>query len=112
MSRSPARRRERRSKERRAFEVEVIPGLEALAVDELLERLRHDLTLLPALKAGLLPIQYGGPLQTLLELDTVLAVYLQRHFPVPRPRALLGHEYWTQLGQMIETVRSLHPPDA
>ena len=93
-------------------EVEVIPGLEAIAAAELRSRLRQYVTLLPILKEGLLPILYGGELDGLLELDTVLAVYGQRHFPIPRPKALLGHAYFTTLLSMIDVVRELHPPSA
>ena len=95
-----------------ACEVEVIPGLEAIAAAELHRRFRRQVTVLPGLKEGLLPILFRGDLEALLGLETVLAVYGQRHFAVPRPKALLGHEHFTILLGMIDMVRDLHPPRA
>jgi ubiquinone/menaquinone biosynthesis C-methylase UbiE len=66
----------------------------------------------PSLKEGLLPILYDGDLAALLDLETVLAVYGQRWFDIPRPKALLGHAELTTLLGMIEVVRELHPPEA
>src|SRR3712207_1045457 len=93
-------------------EVEVIPGLEAIATAELRSRFRRRVTILPAAREGLLPILYDGDLRALLDLETVLAVYGQRTFPIPRPKALLGHAPFTTLLSMIEVVRELHPPGA
>ena len=93
-------------------EVEVIPGLEEIAAAELHSRFRKRVTVLPAIKEGLLPILFDGDLRALLDLETVLAVYGQRWFPVPRPKALLGHAYFTTLLSMIDAVRELHRPDA
>lgn len=93
-------------------EVEVIPGLEAIAAAELLQRFRTRVTVEPSLKEGLLPILFNGNLEALLDLDTALAVYGQRWFDVPRPNALLGHADFTTLLSMIEVVRDLHLPDA
>lgn len=93
-------------------EVEVIPGLEQIAADELSQRFRSRVTIEPSLKEGLLPILYDGDLHALLDLDTVLAVYGQRWFDVPRPKALMGHAEFTTLLSMIEVVRDLYVPDA
>lgn len=93
-------------------EVEVIPGLELIAIAELHQRFRSRVTVEPSLKEGLLPILFDGDLRALLDLGTVLAVYGQRWFPVPRPKALLGHAEMTTLLSMIETVRDLHPAHA
>ncbi|CAA9312977.1 MAG: Predicted N6-adenine-specific RNA methylase containing THUMP domain, partial [uncultured Chloroflexia bacterium] len=93
-------------------EIEVLPGLESFAIEELRERFRRRVTILPSLREGLLPILFDGDLGELLELRTVLAVYGQRHFAVPRPKALLGHAAFTTLLSMIEAVRDLHPTDA
>lgn len=93
-------------------ELEVIPGLDAIAVAELSERFRQHAVLLPQLKEGLLLIQYRGAIEALLDLDTVLAVYAQQVFAVPRPKALLGHAALTRLLDLISQVRALHPADA
>ncbi len=93
-------------------EIEVLPGLEPFAIEELRKRFRRRVTILPSLREGLIPILYDGDLADLLELRTVLAVYGQRHFEVPRPKALQGHAAFTTVLSMIEAVRELHPPDA
>jgi tRNA (guanine6-N2)-methyltransferase len=93
-------------------EIEVIPGLEAIAAAELRERFRKRVAVLPVLKEGLLPILFEGDLDELLTLETVLAAYGQRWFPIARPKALLGHEHFTLLMSMIDVVRDLHPSGA
>ncbi|HZG69409.1 MAG TPA: hypothetical protein VEZ12_21935, partial [Herpetosiphonaceae bacterium] len=55
-------------------EVEVIPGLEPIAIAELHQRFRSRVTVEPGLKEGLLPILFDGDLHALLDLGTVLAV--------------------------------------
>jgi tRNA (guanine6-N2)-methyltransferase len=92
-------------------EVEVIPGLEQIAVDELRSRFRRRVTILPSLREGLLPILFDGDLAALLDLQTIQAVYGQRWFPIPRPKALLGHAHFATLLSMIDAVRELHSPD-
>jgi tRNA (guanine6-N2)-methyltransferase len=42
---------------------------------------------------------------------SIVAVYLVRHFAVPRPRALLGHQHFTALCDLIATVRGLAPQE-
>lgn len=96
----------------RAYEVEVIPGLEAIAIDELRRELRHQLTIEPGHKEGLIPIRFGGPADDLLNLTTVLAVYQTLHFAVPRPKALLGQSAFDTLLAHIADVRELYAPDA
>ena len=91
-------------------EVEVIPGLEQVASAELRSTFHRRVTIAPSMREGLLPILFHGDLSELLELRTALAVYGLRNFPVPRPKALLGHEHFTTLLSMIEAVRDLHPP--
>lgn len=93
-------------------EVEVLPGMEPFVEEELRARFRRRVTILPSLREGLVPILYGGDVGDLLGLDTALAVYGQRHWAVPRPKALLGHAAFTTLLSMIEIVRGLHPQDA
>lgn len=91
-------------------EVEVIPGLEQIAIAELRSVFRRRVTIMPSLREGLLPILFQGDLSDLLDLKIPLAVYGQRRFPVPRPKALLGHEHFMTLLSMIETVRAFYPP--
>ncbi len=94
------------------YELEVIPGLEGVAADEVRSRFHRHVLIEPSLKEGLLPVLFSGDAAALLDLETVLAVYGQQHFPVPRPRALLGQAHFTALLAMIDAVRALHPPSA
>jgi tRNA (guanine6-N2)-methyltransferase len=73
----------------------------------------------PAHKPATLRYPYGairfvftGDLRALLLLQTVLVVYLVHHFPVPRPKALLGDEHFRVLLAQIAAVRALLPTRA
>jgi tRNA (guanine6-N2)-methyltransferase len=94
-------------------EAEVAEGLEAIACDELRCRLGARVTLREISASGRSPrsirFEYTGDLGALLQLHTVLAVYLIHHAAVPRPRALLGDEHFRALLAQIALVRSLLP---
>ncbi len=90
-------------------EAEIIPGLEGFAVAELRERFRQRVIIEQGYKEGAVPFSFDGDLAALLELETVLAIYGLRHFPIPRPLALLGNTEFATLSSMIEVVRELHP---
>ena len=94
------------------YELEVIPGLEALATDEVRRRLRGQFEFGVQRKEGLLPLRYHRDPVTLLNLQTILAAYAAYTFPVPRPKALLGQSAFDTLLAMIAAVRALHAPDA
>lgn len=94
--------------ETRSYEVEVIPGLEAIAADELQRRLSRYATIEPGYREGLIPIRYSGDPAALLDLRTVLAVYTRDYFAVPRPKALLGQSAFDTLLKLIAEVRALH----
>ncbi len=93
-------------------EADVLEGLEQLAHVELIECLGSSIRSLTSPRPGTLRFDYTGDLQALLDLRSCGAVYLVRHFPVPRPRALLGHQHFEALAETITTVRALFPPDA
>lgn len=61
-------------------------------------------------KPGNLPFTYSGDLDDLLKLRIAGSVYLVRHFAVPRPLALLGHQNFQQLLGDIRQVMALHSP--
>lgn len=94
------------------FELEVIPGLEAIAEGELRRHLGRYVTLEPILREGLIPFAYRGETAALLDLTTVLAVYRCEHFAVPRPKALLGQAAFDRLLAAIDGVRALQPQRA
>ncbi len=90
-------------------EVEVIPGLETMVANDLAARFRRQIEVGAVEREGLLPIVYRGELAALLDLDLALAVYGQRWFPIPRPKALLGNAEFDVLLSMINLVRALQP---
>lgn len=93
-------------------EIEPPPGLEGFLHTELARLPKGTLATLPALpppESGAIRVQCYN-LRPLLTLNTAIAVYLVRTYPVPRPKGLLGHQFFTQLLQQIQSVRVLHPP--
>jgi tRNA (guanine6-N2)-methyltransferase len=89
-------------------EAEVVEGLEDIAVSELNRRLGADFELSLSSK-GLVQFTYNGRLQDLLSLRSVIAVHLLYRFQVPRPKALLGHQNFQFLLDMIASVQRIHP---
>jgi 23S rRNA G2445 N2-methylase RlmL len=89
-------------------------GLEWVTREELLERFgeRVELVSEGERKPGMLRFDYVGNLYQLTRLQSVQAVYLSRTFPIPRPKALLGDQYFKALLAMIAAVRELSPADA
>lgn len=94
------------------YELEVIPGLEAIAVAEVQRLFRRSVTIEPQQREGEIPLRLTADRSRLLELQTVLAVYERRVFPIPRPKALLGQQWLDALLAMIAEVRALHANDA
>jgi tRNA (guanine6-N2)-methyltransferase len=95
--------------ERRLCEAEVVTGLKPFAQAELTRRFGARLTVLDKGKPEEIPFYYDGALLALDELSQASAVYLARHYPIPRPLALLGHQHFTALLRQIDTVRGLRP---
>src|SRR5947207_5156495 len=92
-------------------EADVLEGLERFAYAELTERLNERVKIVVAPHDGRLRFNYRGDLHALLDMCSILAIYLVRRFAVPRPRALLGHQHFTALLDLIDTVRTLFPKD-
>lgn len=90
-------------------EATVTAGLESVAREEI-QRLRCSGAVEQA-GPGALRFEYRGDLTALLQLRTVIAVYLVCRFAVPRPRALLGEEHLRSLLASIALVRGLARPD-
>ena len=90
------------------YEAEVIPGLEAFATDELR---RMSTSRVRQTRAGFLRLQFVGDESALLSLRSVIAMYRIHNFPIPRPKALLGHEHFTRLlGILRATARRYNEP--
>lgn len=90
-----------------SYECEVIPGLESIAVAEL-RRLGRGIAIERGGPEGSIAFRYDGAPAHLLDLQTVLAVYRVQRFPVPRPKALLGQQWFDALLGLIAEVRDLH----
>jgi tRNA (guanine6-N2)-methyltransferase len=88
---------------------EVLQGVRSFACQELLHRFGKRVSILPSDDPETIFLRYHGDIHELLRLRTIVAVYLVQHFPVPRPRALLGQQHFQALLQQIETVRRLYP---
>lgn len=94
------------------FEAETIEGLEAYSADELsaLFRLRRSKqNVIEHVSKGSITFSYEGNWRDLLTLRSVIAVYSRQQFAVPRPKALLGHQHFTRLTQMINAALTLYP---
>lgn len=94
------------------FEAETIEGLETHSADELSTLFRGTRNLqgkVIGISKGSVQFAYGGNYHDLLSLRSVIAVYALQSFAVPRPKALLGHQHFTRLMQMISEVLALQP---
>ena len=93
------------------FEAEVIPGLESFAFDELCRALQPNVDQIIKLRAGFIRFRYGGAAETLLSLRSVIAIYRVHQFPIPRPKAFLGHQHKTRLTRILmDASRSFASP--
>ncbi len=86
-------------------EADVIAGLESFAQQEIAMLGAQDVRVV---KPGAIQF-YADPLHPLLQLKTVLSVYLLRRYDVPRPRALLGDQHLRALFAQIGVVLGLMP---
>ncbi len=93
-------------------EADILEGLEPLGPAELSQQLKRYVTISTRPVAGKLSFRYTGDLRMLLELRSVLAVYLVKRFAVPTAKAVLGHQHLTALLEQIATARALFPADA
>ncbi len=88
---------------------EVLQGVKPFACKELLHRFGKRVSILPGDDPETIFLRYQGDIHELLRLRTIVAIYLVQHFPVPRPRSLLGQQHLQALLQQIEIVRRLYP---
>lgn len=94
-----------------AYEVEVIPGLEEFAEREIRERFGGLAMLGKTVLPGRVPFRYSGDPRRLLWLRVATAVYAVETFDVPRPKALLGHEYLGRMFALVDRARRLEPSE-
>jgi len=94
-------------------EADIAEGLEKIARRELRTLFGERVEWIEAHeKPGVLRFTYVGNLYQLLKLQMVQAVYLVRHYPIPRPKAFLGDQHFKALLAQIAAVRDLSPKDA
>lgn len=96
------------SKNHFLLEAEIAEGLEAVASAELKEQFGKAIHIRAARKDAL-QFTFNGDLRRLRDLKTVIAVHLLQPFNVPRPKALLGHQNFHLLLDMIKTAVGLYP---
>ena len=92
-------------------EAEVIPGLEALAAQEIFVKLKQSARLSPESEQvpGAVRFRYRGDLKQLEQLRLSQSIYLIVYFDVPRPKALLGNQEFRVVINKINTIRTLYP---
>lgn len=84
------------------IELEVPEGLEDISLREVEQ---HFATSKPKRsRDGILTFSCTDSFKKLERLHTVYASYVVLEFPIPRPKALLGHQYFTQI---IETCQAI-----
>jgi tRNA (guanine6-N2)-methyltransferase len=88
------------------YELEVAPGIETIVQEELLSLLGTRMQILSVQKGG---IQFTTDVDSnrLKTLKTVNTVYRLLTFLVPRPKALLGHQYLKQIIAEIQVQQKL-----
>lgn len=92
------------------FECEILNGLKPIVLDEIEEimpnaRLRENDD--PA--RILLRAKGTAAYKAVAELRTIIAAHELTYYPIPRPKALLGHQHFRTLMQQIEKIVRQHP---
>jgi tRNA (guanine6-N2)-methyltransferase len=91
------------------YEAAVVEGLEESSWEEMRHyfgkqvRLLHPVNQIP----GVLQFAFDGNLHKLLQLKTVLSLFLGERFNVPRPKALLGHQNLQSILTRSQNIRGL-----
>lgn len=93
------------------FEASVNEGLEQICYHEMHHRFGSQVRLLhaPDRYPGTLQFTFRGHPTKLLQLKTILSLFQVHQIPVPRPKALLGHQNFQYLLSQIQTIRSFVP---
>lgn len=87
------------------YEAEVIPGIEAIAMNELRTVCASQISAIRQTRAGFLRFRFSGSPGMLSALRSLVAVYQIHCFAVPRPKALLGHEHFTRMTQILRAAK-------
>lgn len=94
------------------FEAEVISGLESFAIQELRDAYGRKVDQVKTPRAGFIRFRFRGQNKELRQLRSVIAVYQAHHFPIPRPKAFLGHQHFARLTKILADASQsfAHPP--
>ncbi len=93
------------------FEAEVIPGLESFAIQELRGAFGRKVDQVKTPRPGFIRFRFSGQHKELRRLRSVIAVYQAHLFPIPRPKAFLGHQHFARLTQILaKASRSFASP--
>ncbi len=90
-----------------AYQLDPLEGLEVLALSELRTRYPKGLRIIDEDR---LEFTLEGDASQLTRLKLSQIVYSIQHYPIPRPKALLGDAHWRRLIAQIESVIKLSPP--
>lgn len=82
---------------------ETAPGIEDIVTDEIRQLLQRQ-SPIKRVRPGELQLTEAIQHRVFHSLRTVYAVYLGLHFDIPRPKALLGHQNFTQLISAVTDV--------
>jgi tRNA (guanine6-N2)-methyltransferase len=85
------------------IEIEIAEGLEAICQREVQDVIHTD----TRVHKGALAFTHKGDLARLETLSTINAVNVVLDFPIPRPKALLGHQHFNLLVRTIRSIDSL-----
>lgn len=94
------------------IELDILDGLQALALDELEQRLHVHSRAVQRGSTAALRLNYRGDLSLLLKLRSIIAAYQCLYFDVPRPKALLGHQHLTRLLESARNIMYMHKQGA
>ena len=86
------------------------PGMEDLARAELVKLGRRRIKIIDTSSQSETGLLYQGSPSDLRKLRLSSALYQVHHFPVPRPKALLGHQHWQRILAEVRSLTGRFPP--
>lgn len=86
------------------YEAEVIPGIEPIAIHELHSLAGAAVQSVRQTRPGFIRFRLESAPEKLALLRSVVAVYHIHGFAIPRPKALLGHQHFTRLIDILQGV--------
>lgn len=86
------------------FEAEVIIGIEDIAIAELktVKGIKHQS--IKMIRDGFIRFEVSKNPENRLRLKSIIAIYAIHHFDISRPKALLGHQNFTRMIQLLSDL--------